>query len=326
MKQFYTTEQPFVLESGGMIEQLTIAYHTYGTLNKKKSNVVWVVHGLTANSDVFTWWEGLFGEKHFFNPEEYFIICVNAIGSPYGSSSPQNLDFPLFTVRDLVSAYFMLAKQLKIDAIQILIGGSFGGSQALEFAYSFQGQIEKLILIASAAKESAWTIAIHESQRMALKADASFGKLNEGIEGLKAARAIGMVSYRTYDAFVEQQTDTDEKLDAFKVSSYMNYQGEKLVKRFNSLAYYYLSKCMDSHDIGRGRGGQEKALKDIKIPSLIIGIASDQLIPVSLQQFIHQHIPNSSYQEINSIYGHDGFLIETNQIQQHILYFLSKDD
>lgn len=326
MKQCYTLKETFAFESGGELDQLKITYHTYGELNQDKSNVVWTFHGLTANSDVFSWWGGLFGEDRLFNPKEHFIVCVNAIGSPYGSSAPENMDFPFFTVRDLSLIYLKLTKYLGIEQIKVLIGGSFGGSQALEFASSFKGIIENMVLIACSAKESAWAIAIHESQRMALKSDATFGTLKGGKEGLKVARSIGMLTYRTFESFVEQQTDRHEKLDEFKVSSYMNYQGEKFEKRFNSLAYYYLSKCMDSHNIGRGRGGQEKVLGEIDIPSLIIGIKTDQLMPVSLQQFMHQHIPNSSYCEIDSIYGHDGFLIETEQIQKQILNFFKRND
>ena len=204
-KQFdiFEYEKPFELESGETLNGLKIAYHTYGTLNNKISNVVWAFHALTANSDVMAWWPGLFGPDDFFNCKDNFIICANVLGSPYGSSAPVDLSFPQFTVRDVVNAQLLLAEKLEITSIKVAIGGSFGASQALEFAYAFKGKVENLILIASAALESAWSISIHEAQRLALQADQTFGQPGGGKNGLKAARAIGMLTYRTADAFIE---------------------------------------------------------------------------------------------------------------------------
>ena len=320
----YTHNKPFVLESGEEIVNLKLAYHTFGKLNEKRNNVVWAFHALTANSDVMDWWKGLFGTTDFFNPSEYFIICVNTIGSPYGSSSPQDLDFPQFTVRDVVKAHLEIAKFLSIKNIEIAIGGSFGGNQALEFTYSFSGKIKNLILIASCARESAWGIAIHESQRLALHSDPTFKEKNGGENGLKAARAIGMLTYRTSNAFVHQQTDEEEKTSNFKAASYINYQGEKFTKRFNSISYFYLTNCLDTHNIGRGRGGEEIALTKINSNTLIIGISTDTLIKVDQQKFMSKHIPMAQYEEIHSDFGHDGFLIETEKITNTIRNFLNK--
>lgn len=318
----YHHKEKFYLESGNTLPELKIAYHTFGKLNEDNSNVIWVFHALTANSDVMSWWPGLFGENDLFNPKEHFIICSNVIGSPYGSTVPKNLDFPLFTVRDVVNAQVLLAKELQINKIYVAIGGSFGGSQALEFAQAFQGKIDHLLLIACAAKESAWGIAIHESQRLALKADSTFGKENGGENGIKAARAIGMLTYRTSDAYNTQQTDQDERIDDFKAASYIQYQGEKLAKRFNALSYYYLTKCMDSHNIGRGKGGLQQALNQIATKTLVVGINTDQLLPPKTQKYLAHHIPNAYYAEIESDYGHDGFLLETKQLSERIIDFL----
>ncbi len=320
--EIFYYDQPFVLESGATLPGLQIAYHTYGQLNAEITNVVWAFHALTANSEVMDWWPGLFGEDAFFNPKDNFIICANVIGSPYGSTAPQNPDFPVFTVRDVVKAHLLLAEALAISNIKVVIGGSFGGSQALEFAYSFPGKIENMVLVASAALESAWGIAIHEAQRLALQADASFGQPGGGGQGLQAARAIGMLTYRTADAFMATQTDADERMDDFKAASYIRYQGEKLVRRFNALSYYYLSKCLDSHNIGRGRGGLEQALQAIDTRTLVIGIDTDQLLPTRLQKFMARHLPNATYKEINSAYGHDGFLIETEKLSRLIRKFI----
>lgn len=320
----YHYQNPFVLESGELLPNLTVAYSTYGTLNKKKDNVVWVFHALTASSEVFEWWPGLFGENDLFNPKDYFIICANVLGSPYGSSTPKDLSFPLFTVRDVVKAELLLAKHLKINRINIAIGGSFGGNQALEFVYSFQGEVEYLIAIACSAKESAWGMAIHEAQRLALKADATFGDMNGGQAGLRAARGVALLTYRTATAYIAQQTDTDERVDDFKAASYIRYQGNKLVNRFNAISFYYLSKCLDTHNIGRGRGGETEALKAITSNTLLIGVSSDFLIPTTLTKDMANHIPNSVYNQIDSEFGHDGFLVETEKLTGKILNFIKQ--
>jgi len=315
---------PFELESGKQLEKVTIAYHTYGKLNTHKNNVVWVFHALTANSNVMEWWPGLFGEHDLFNPEEYFIVCANVLGSPYGSTVPTDLNFPFFTVRDVVGTQLLLAKELKIDKIHIAIGGSFGGNQALEFAYSFSGIIDKLLLVACAAKESAWGIAIHEAQRLALQGDVTFGQENGGQAGLKAARAVALLTYRTSSAYIAQQTDTDDRKDDFKAASYIRYQGEKLVKRFNALSFHYLTKCLDTHHIGRGRGGEIAALQKIRPQTLVIGVSTDFLIPTHLSKFMAKHIPGAIYKEIDSEFGHDGFLVETDKLTNEISSFLKK--
>ncbi len=321
--KLYTHNAPFKLELGKQLDNLQIAYHTYGTLNKDKSNVIWAFHALTASSDVMEWWPGLFGEDDFFNPKEYFIICANALGSPYGSSSPTDFNFPLFTVRDVVNAELLLAKELGIKQIYVAIGGSFGGSQALEFSYSFVGKIDHLIMIASSAKESAWSKAIHEAQRLAMKADQTFGQPNGGKAGLKAARGIALLTYRTSATYIAQQIDSDDKVDNFKAASYISYQGDKLVNRFDALSFYYLSKCLDTHHIGRGRGGESAALKQIKINTIAIGIKTDMLIPCSLTEKMANQMPNATYQELDSDFGHDGFLVETEKLTAVISDFLS---
>ncbi len=321
MVQKYKHSEPLVFESNETIENIEIAYHTFGQLNKAKDNVIWVCHAISANSDVMSWWPGLFGEKDFYNPTDYFIVCANAIGSPFGTTMPENLDFPSFTIRDVAKAHLLLAEHLKINNIHTLIGGSFGGYQALEFAYSFPHEIKHLILLASSARESAWGIAIHESQRIALKADPSFGEPNGGQAGMKTARSIAMLTYRTSEGLIKDQTDADAKLDNFKASSYINYHGDKFVKSFNALSYYYLTKCIDSHNIGRNRGGEVKALQSINIPTLVIGFNSDTLVPVRFQKFLAEHLPKSIFREFESKYGHDGFLKETEKITDAIQKF-----
>ncbi len=326
----------FELESGKDLAGLRIAYHTYGTLNSDKSNVVWVCHALTANSDVFDWWKGLFGEQDIFNPKDYFIICPNTLGSPYGTTSPVSADpetgkpyllgFPQYTVRDMAKVHILLADHLKIEKIHMLVGGSLGGQQALEWSILQPRRIQKLVLLATNAVHSPWGIAFNESQRLALLADPSFRQQEPGggTSGLQAARSIALLSYRGYHTYhTSQQEDTRDKTDGFKASSYQRYQGQKLVNRFDAYSYWYLTKATDSHNVGRNRKSITKALSTIKAKTLVIGISSDLLFPPSEQEFIAGNIPEASYRCIDSLYGHDGFLIETVQISKLINQFIT---
>ena len=336
--QKFKYKEEFKLESGKKLPELEIGFHTYGRLNQNRDNVVWVCHALTANSDVFDWWKGLFGEKDYFNPEEYFIVCANILGAPYGTTSPLSINpttgqpyylaFPQITVRDMVKAHQLLAEHLGIEDIKIIIGGSLGGQQAMEWSIIEPERIKNSILIATNARHSPWGIAFNESQRLAIAADRSFyaNKPDGGAKGMKAARSLALLSYRTYKTYsVTQQEDSDKKVDDFKASSYQNYQGDKLVKRYNAYSYWYLTKVMDSHNVGRGRHGVEKALSLIKARTLVIGVKSDVLFPIEEQQYLFRHIPKAAFAELDSFYGHDGFLIETELLTNVITSFFKTD-
>lgn len=333
----FAHKKTFKLENGKRIRDLQIAYHTYGELNEKRDNVVWVCHALTANSDVFEWWPGLFGEDDFFNPRDYFIVCANILGSPYGTSNPLSinpatgqpyyLSFPQFSTRDMASAHQLLATHLGLESIHLLIGGSMGGHQALEWAIAAPEKIRHLIVMATNAQHSPWGIAFNESQRLAIRADRTFfsNKPDGGTKGLKVARSMALLSYRGYDTYGATQLESDdEKTDDYKAASYQNYQGEKLAKRFNAYSYWLLSKAMDSHNLGRGRGGIQKALECIKARTLIIGINSDILFPPAEQKLLAGGISGAVYRELESLYGHDGFLIETEKISREIETFLAQ--
>jgi homoserine O-acetyltransferase len=336
--EIYKYKKPFKLESGKQLRDLQIGFNTYGKLNKTRDNVVWVCHALTANSDVFDWWNGLFGENNYFNPKDHFIVCANILGSPYGSSNPLSINpvteqpyylaFPQFTLRDIVKAHQLLAEHLEIKSIEILIGGSLGGQQAIEWAIIEPGFIKNLILVATNAKHSPWGIAFNESQRLAISTDRTFyaNSPDGGAKGLKAARSIALLSYRSYKTYsITQQEEKDSLVDGYKASSYQNYQGEKLVNRFNAYSYWYLTKSMDSHNVGRGRHGVEKALSLIKARTLVIGIKSDVLFPVEEQEYLFRHIPKSAFAGLDSFYGHDGFLIETEALTNIITSFFKTD-
>ncbi|ANQ49048.1 homoserine O-acetyltransferase [Flammeovirga sp. MY04] len=336
-QHYYTYKEKFDLEFGESLEGFTLSYYTYGQLNQDKSNVIWVCHALTGNADVFDWWNGLFGEDAIFNPKDHFIICVNVLGSCYGSTGPTSINpktkepfydsFPNISIRDIVNSLNILRDHLDIKSINTLIGGSLGGQQALEWAVMHPKMMENLIICATNSKHSAWGIAFNEAQRMSIEADPTWGDKsdNAGVNGLKAARAIAMLSYRNYSTYEETQSEKDvNKVDNYRASTYQQYQGDKLTKRFNAYSYWTLSKTMDSHHLGRNRKSLEEALQSIQAYTQVIGITSDVLFPVSEQRFITQHIPNVTYEEITSLYGHDGFLVETYKIAAAIRAFFKQ--
>ncbi|MEZ5043692.1 MAG: homoserine O-acetyltransferase [Saprospiraceae bacterium] len=328
---------PFVLESGEILPELTIAYFTYGQLNPEKDNVIWICHALTANADAADWWEGLVGKGKPYDPDHYFIVCANMLGSCYGSSGPAFINpqtgelygdqFPLITIKDMVKAHQLLQKELGIQKIKLLTGGSMGGQQALEWAITDPDLFEKICILASNAKHSPWGIAFNEAQRMAIFADPSLDRKDpkSGQKGLEAARAIAMLSYRHYKTYSQTQAEEhDDKIQSFRASSYQQYQGLKLYQRFNVFSYISLSRSMDSHNVGRHRGGIENALKKIKAQALIIGITTDILFPIEEQILLAKHIPNASLEVITSSYGHDGFLVEFESIGGLVKPFLTE--
>ncbi len=331
----YSHKKRVALENGTSLPQLEIAYHTYGELNKDKSNVIWVVHALTANSDVFDWWPGLFGTNDLFNPKEHFIVCANNLGSCYGTTGPlsSNPDtneawysyFPQITIRDMANTLQVLKQHLGINKIHTLIGGSQGGQIAQEWALQEPELTENLILIATNAQHSPWGIAFNESQRLAIKADRTYFSNSEhgGNKGLQAARSIALLSYRNYHTYNSTQKSTGtNNINNHAAASYQRYQGEKLVKRFNAYSYVRLSEAMDSHHVARERAySVETVLNTIEVPTLVIGVTSDLLFPLNEQQLLAKYIKGSVYKEIDSLYGHDGFLIETKQLSEHINQF-----
>lgn len=323
MKYFHYA-QSFSLESGASLPGLTIAYHCYGELNAARDNVIWICHALTASSDAAAWWLGMIGPGMIFDTDRYHVVCANILGSCYGTTGPLSInpqtgapyyhEFPLLTIRDMTAAHILLRHHLGIDRIHLLVGGSMGGYQALEWCMTEGERIKRLALIATTASETAWGISIHTAQRLAIEADPTWKESSPeaGKEGLKAARAIAMLTYRNYTAYQERQTDTDgSKLNGFRAESYIRYQGEKLARRFNAYSYYLLGRAMDSHNIARGRfEATAQALQSIRQKTLVIGISNDLLCPLPETSFLHRHIANSTYQVIESIYGHDGFLTE----------------
>lgn len=331
-QQLFIHQQPFQLENGKSLSNLKLAYHTWGEMNEQKSNIVWIFHALTANSNPAEWWDGLVGHSKLINPQQHFIICVNMLGSCYGSSNALDIEsdsnkpyyhnFPQCSVRDMVRAYQLLKKHLDIHQIHLALGGSLGGQQLLEWVVMFPNQIQRIVLLATNAAHSQWGIAFNESQRWAIEQDPTW-KTNDasaGLNGLKVARSIALLSYRNYQMYQRTYIPSEDK----DGSTYQRHQGNKLAKRFNAFSYYALTLAMDQHHIGRDRGTIEEVLSTITAKALIIGISSDILFPPSEQEFIAAHIPEAELAIISSNYGHDGFLLEYEKITSLVQQFLLK--
>lgn len=330
--------QNFKLESGESLPGFQLKYTTLGKLNSDRSNVIWICHALTGSADFTDWWSGLFDEGRFFDPRQYFIICANVLGGCYGSTGPLSLNvntgkpyyhtFPTLTNRDVVEAFDLLRQELQLETVHTLIGGSLGGQQVLEWAIHQPNVFQHIIPIASNAIHSPWGIAFNEAQRMAIEADHTWKENHQraGVEGLKAARAIGMLSYRFYDTYTQTQAEkNNETIKDFRAATYQRYQGQKLANRFNAFTYWGLSNMMDSHNVGRNRPGISQALRNIKARTLVVGIDSDILFPLQEQKFIVDNIPDAQLEVMSSLYGHDGFLVEFEQLSSHIKKFFAQD-
>lgn len=327
MIKYFLYPNTFKLESGESLEQIRIAYSVFGNPHAKET--IWVCHALSGNSLVPEWWGGLFGVNKQFDFNDYRVICANILGSCYGSTGPDELDdpaqFPILTIRDIVNGLDLLREHLEIDKIDILIGASLGGQQALEWTIQHSNKVDKLILIATNAVHSPFGRAFNEAQRLAILSDPTFRTKNGGKDGLKAARAIAMLSYRSYQDFEIKQSDEANEIENHQASKYVRYQGEKFINRFKAGAYYTLSKVMDSHDVGRGRESRESALSSIKSKTLVIGVSSDLLFPLTEQRYLAEHIPEAELGIIESVHGHDAFLIEYEQLNQLIDDFINND-
>ena len=331
--RYYRYDRPFPLERGGVLPGLDIASHTYGQPNAEGDNVIWVCHALTANSEVADWWPHTVEEGRFLDPARHYIVCANILGSHYGSTGPLSIDpatgepwygdFPALTMRDIVRAHRLLADALGIRHIRLLIGSSVGGFQAVEWAVSEPDFIGRLALIATAAKASPWQIAIDQTQRMAIEADATFGQRHPdaGQKGMAAARAIGLLTYRGPEGYnlTQQERDDTPRYEGFRACTYQEYQGEKLCRRFDAYSYHTILDTFDTHDVGRGRGGVAAALQRITARTLVVGITTDLIFTPAEMRALQSQIPNSTYREIDSPFGHDGFLVEHDQLNALLL-------
>lgn len=318
----------FEFEAGGKLDVLEIVYHTSPRPYTRKEKVVWVCHALTGNSNPEEWWPEMVGTGKLFDPEEYYIVCVNMLCSPYGSSCPASInpdtgksylfDFPKTTVRDIVNANIIIRKVLGINRIDLMLGPSIGGFQALEWVVMEPEVTAQAVFLATATRIPPYLTAFNESQRMALMADPTFMRaksVNGGKAGLSCARSIALISYRSFDSYnTTQEEKSPDTLFANRACTYQRHQGEKLINRFDAYSYWYLTYALDSQNIGRGRGGVDEALRRIKAKCAVIAIDSDGLFPPKFGKRVAEILKDGKYYEISSMYGHDGFLLEYEQL------------
>ena len=360
--KFYKTFGPIELqlEGGHLLKNTSIAYNTWGKLNTKKSNAILVCHALTGDQFVTGknpitnrkgWWENIVGPNKILDTNKYFIICTNVLGGCMGTtgpssvnlntSNPYGMEFPIFTIKDMVNLQLKLIESLNIDKLFSIIGGSMGGMQVLEWAASYPDKLYSAIPIATSYRHSAQNIAFHEVGRQAIMNDPDwhngnyYNNGNKPRHGLSVARMIAHITYLSEGAFQKKfGRDMQSKVlswgfDAdFQVESYLRYQGTSFVDRFDANSYLYITRAMDYFDLTNSyKGNLAQAFKNTKCKFLIISFTSDWLFPSSESQYIVKALNKTasdiSYIEIESDKGHDSFLLEVNDFYDILKGFIS---
>jgi homoserine O-acetyltransferase len=334
--EFLDIEGPLTLEGGGTLTQVRVAYRTWG---RPRPNATLVCHALTGSADADDWWADLFGPGRALDPERDFIVCANVLGGCYGTTGPTSRasgafepyggTFPEVTIRDIVHGQAQLLDHLGVDTLDLVVGGSMGGMQVLEWALLYPDRVAAIAPIAAGPTQSAWGIALSEAQRQAIKADSNYAggryPLGSGpAQGLAAARSIAMISYRSphnFDARFGREESDDE---TYEVQSYLRHQGDKLVSRFDANTYLALIRAMDSHDIGRERGSVVSALGSIEQPSLVISVSSDGLYPHTEVAEMADNLPNAELHQIDAPHGHDAFLIRVDEVNDRLVEFIAE--
>jgi len=355
--------RPFVLEGGGQLRGVAVAYETWGELDPSGANAILVCHAVTGDSHVTGrsapghptpgWWDTMVGPGRPLDTDRYFVVCVNVLGGCQGSTGPSSVDpatgrpyggaFPVVSVRDMVRCQAAVADHLGIPRWLTVVGGSFGGMQVLEWGVMYPLRVQSLVPIATTAAATAWQIAFSRVGRLAVQLDPKWrggdfydaGPGDGPHAGLALARMIAHITYRS-DQVYEARFGRDglELLDEFlleqrfQVEGYLDYQGEKFVRRFDANSYLRLNKAMDLHDVGRNRGGALRALSRIQVPTLNLSISSDTLYPPHLQEAVHTALlaggAASHHVTIDSPHGHDGFLIEADAVGAVLDEFLTR--
>ncbi|MGH9117253.1 MAG: homoserine O-acetyltransferase MetX [Acidimicrobiales bacterium] len=364
-RQFVTiaTGHPFVLEGGGTLGPLTIAYETWGTLDASGDNAVLVCHALTGDSHVAGpagdghptpgWWGRMVGAGTPIDIDRYLVVCANVLGGCQGTTGPASdhpadgrrygSRFPVVTVRDMVRTQAALANHLGIGRWLSVIGGSMGGMQALEWGVMYPDRVRSLVALGSCAAASAQQIGWFSTGRRVIRMDPRWrgGDYYDAAPGdgphesLAIARMISQITFRSDDVFndrfgreVVEPLNGFELWQRFEVERYLEYHGDKLVRRFDANSYLALSKAMDLHDLARGRGGLEAAIGRIEAPVLAVGIGSDVLYPTYQQREIRDLVAatggRAEYVEVDSPHGHDGFLIDVDQVGPAVAEFLRR--
>jgi homoserine O-acetyltransferase len=333
--EFLDIEGPFSLENGSALPQVRIAYRTWG---RPRPTATLVCHALTGSADADDWWGDLFGSGKALDPEQDYIVCANVLGGCYGTTGPTSRahgafepfggSFPEVTIRDIVNTQALLLDHLGVEKLDLVIGGSMGGMQVLEWAALYPERVTAIAPIATGPTQSAWGVALSEAQRQAIKADANYANgrypLGSGpAQGLAAARSMAMISYRSPDNFASR-FGRETADDTFEVQSYLRHQGDKLVNRFDANTYLTLIGAMDSHDLGRDRSSVVAALRAIEQPALVVSVSSDGLYPATEVAEMASHLPNGELHEIDAPHGHDAFLIRVDELNDKLVDFIER--
>lgn len=334
--EFLDIDEEFHLERGGTLPHVRVAYRTWG---RPRRNAKLVCHALTGSADADEWWADLFGPGRALDPDRDFIVSANVLGGCYGTTGPTSradgafepygCAFPEVTIRDMVHLQARLLRHLEVDTLDLVVGGSMGAMQVLEWALLYPDTVRAIAPIAAGPTQSAWGVALSEAQRQAIKADANFadGRYPLGAgpsQGLAAARSMAMISYRSPQSFDERFGREQNEDHDFQVQSYLRHQGSKLVDRFDANTYLALVAAMDSHDVGRGRGSVGEALGTIRQPALVISVSSDGLYPPEEVAAMAENLPNGELREIDAPHGHDAFLIKIDEVNDHLVEFIER--
>jgi len=344
----------FITEGGYEFDEINIAYETYGSLNNNKDNVILIEHALSGSAHAAGvhpgkknrgWWDILIGPDKHIDTNKYFVICSNFIGSCYGTTGPSSVDpvtgnpyglrFPKVNIRDMVRVQKLLLDYLGIDHIKAVVGGSMGGMQALEWSVVYPDLVDKSIVIAADYKLTPLNIAYNYIGIQSILNDPNFNNgdyydmQNKPEIGLKNARMLGMITYKSGDLFdIRFKRSRDKK--NFAIENYLNYQGDSFIDRFDANSYLYVLWAMNEHDITKPYGSLKTALKRIKSQILMIGIDKDMIFPSKyMKDFIKKLNSQGGFgkfKEISSIHGHDSFLIDVNKIGPIISDFIQELD
>jgi homoserine O-acetyltransferase len=321
--------QPLALDCGVTLAT-DIYYNTYGTRATDDSNVVLVLHALTGSADVHDWWSGLVGEGKLLDPAKHFIICPNAIGSCYGSTGPESVDsrtgalyagtFPEISIRDIARANLALLDELGIAKVALGIGGSMGGMVLLEMAALAPDRFTAIVPIAVAGDHSPWRIAFSATIRKTIVAfDPSLQDRNKLQDGMRVARQFAMTSYRCASEFNTRFARS--KSSQVSVESYLEHQGDKIVKRFSPYSYIALTRAMELYDLSANRGTLADVAKRLTARALFIGVSSDILFEDGEIRAFAKLCPDAEYRTLFADHGHDSFLVDTEELVDLIRSF-----
>ena len=328
--------EPVQLENGQQLRDVKIAYQTWGDFQNAANNTILICHALTGSADVDAWWPKIIGDGQAFDPNHDFIICSNVLGSCYGTTGPLSekpesdqrylADFPRISIRDMVELQRILLDALGIERIELVVGPSLGGMQALEWAASYPDRIAAVVPIGVGGRHSPWCIGISEAQRAAIATDPNWkgGYYSEDArptQGLAAARMMAVGTYRSWQSFETRFGRDKRNDDLYEIQSYLRYQGDKINERFDANTYVTLTHAMHTHDLARGRGEFPEILRTIQQPTLVVSVSSDALYPPQEQEVLAREMPNAQYEILSSEHGHDGFLIETEALSDLIANF-----